>query len=609
MTVFVRRSKSGISKYREQKKEKTMNTKKIFTTTLKSLLVVILFSIFTGCNVIKTDLLLPQLMVLRKVLSSVGLATDTNTGAGNPNTPVVTIDAPTFSPAAGTYTTTQSVTISTTTTGAILCYTTDGSTPSCDSTPSCSSGALYSSPVSIATTTTLKALACKAGNQYSAVGTGSYTIGSENLTLVYSSSSYTYIQNTAITTATPTFSGTATSCSSSPALPAGLTIDNTTCAISGTPTGTKAATAYTITASNAFGNTTANINISVIIAAPSALTYTGSPYSYSQNTAITTNTPTVTGTVTSCSASPVLPTGLSINNTTCAISGTPTVTQATTIHTITATNAGGNTTASISITVTAAPSALTYSSSSYTFKNNTAIATITPTVTGTVTSCSASPVLPTGLSINNTTCAISGTPIVNQGTTSYTITASNAGGSTTATFSIVVQTTVYKIFVTASTFNGDLRTAGGGGDGPAGADNLCNADANKPNTSSYKAILFANAIREAKPTLTNWVLQANTVYVRGSDSAPIFTTNASSNFTFGALTNSFDSGAQKQYWTGFGGSGNEWELGLYRCNEWQSSSGVVTGRFGLSDATSYSSISTGAQNNCNTSKYLLCAEQ
>ncbi|HRG49295.1 MAG TPA: chitobiase/beta-hexosaminidase C-terminal domain-containing protein, partial [Leptospiraceae bacterium] len=119
-----------------------MNTKKIFTTTLKSLLVVILFSIFTGCNVIKTDLLLPQLMVLRKALATVGLATESNAGAGNPNSPtppvtpdtplVTTVDAPIFSPPAGTYTSTQSVSVSTTTTGAILCYTTDGSTPSCD---------------------------------------------------------------------------------------------------------------------------------------------------------------------------------------------------------------------------------------------------------------------------------------------------------------------------------------------------------------------------------------------------------------------------------------------------------------------------------------------
>ena len=46
-----------------------MNFKKLFTTSLKSLLVVILFSIFTGCNAIKADLLLPQLMVLRKFFS------------------------------------------------------------------------------------------------------------------------------------------------------------------------------------------------------------------------------------------------------------------------------------------------------------------------------------------------------------------------------------------------------------------------------------------------------------------------------------------------------------------------------------------------------------
>ncbi|MBK9503736.1 MAG: chitobiase/beta-hexosaminidase C-terminal domain-containing protein [Leptospiraceae bacterium] len=190
-------------------------------------------------------------MVLRKALATVGLATEPNAGAGNPNTPVVTIDAPTFSPPAGTYTSAQSVTISTTTTGAILCYTTDGSTPSCDSTPTCASGALYSSPVSISTTTTLKALACKAGNQYSAVGTGDYVIGSGIIGLVYSSSAYTFQENIAIATITPTVTETVTSCSAIPTLPTGLSINNTTCAISGTPTTSQAATAYTITASKA----------------------------------------------------------------------------------------------------------------------------------------------------------------------------------------------------------------------------------------------------------------------------------------------------------------------------------------------------------------------
>lgn len=360
--------------------------------------------------------------------------------------------------------------------------------------------------------------------------------------------------------------------------------------------------------------TTTNITNISIACATLVLSYAGSPYSYTQNIAITTNAPTVTGTITSCSASPSLPAGLSIDNTTCTISGTPTTIQASASYIITAVTSNGNLTASINITISAipvAPTALTYSSNNYVLRNNTAITTITPSVTGTVTSCSASPTLPTGLSINSTTCAVSGTPIVNQGSTAYTITASNAGGSTTASFNITVQTTVYKIFVTASTYNGDLRTAGGGGDGPAGADNLCNADANKPNASAYKAILFASGIRD---TTTSWVLLANTTYTRGSDSAMIGTTDGSKEFAFPGtpLSNSFDAGALKQYWVGFRNAPNYWQTGNYRCNEWTDSSTTATtgeGRYGLSNVTDYTSISEGTRHTCNNVKYLLCAEQ
>ena len=51
------------------------------------------------------------------------------------------------------------------------------------------------------------------------------------------------------------------------------------------------------------------------------------------------------------------------------------------------------------------------------------------------------------------------------------------------------------VFVTAQTYNGDLKTAGGGADGYKGADNLCNKDSNKPTRgagSTWKAILIAN---------------------------------------------------------------------------------------------------------------------
>jgi len=80
------------------------------------------------------------------------------------------VEAPVFSPGEGTYTTAQSVTISCGTSGAAIRYTTDGSTP--DST----NGTLYSTPVNIPSTTTLKAIAYKSGMQNSAVSAAVYTI-------------------------------------------------------------------------------------------------------------------------------------------------------------------------------------------------------------------------------------------------------------------------------------------------------------------------------------------------------------------------------------------------------------------------------------------------
>ena len=53
---------------------------------------------------------------------------------------------PTFSPAAGTYASAQTVTISSTTSGATISYTTDGITPSA------TVGTVYSSPVKISAT-------------------------------------------------------------------------------------------------------------------------------------------------------------------------------------------------------------------------------------------------------------------------------------------------------------------------------------------------------------------------------------------------------------------------------------------------------------------------
>ncbi|MDB5132122.1 MAG: C-terminal target protein, partial [Mucilaginibacter sp.] len=86
-------------------------------------------------------------------------------------------------------------------------------------------------------------------------------------------------------------------------------------------------------------------------AAPASLSYS-SPQIYTVNNAITSLNPTVTGgSPTTYSISPGLPAGLSINVGTGVISGTPTVSAASAVYTVTASNGTGNKTFGITITV------------------------------------------------------------------------------------------------------------------------------------------------------------------------------------------------------------------------------------------------------------------
>lgn len=79
------------------------------------------------------------------------------------------VAAPTFSPVGGTYDEAQNVTITCETEGASIYYTLDGSTPTNAST-------LYSTPINVSETTTIKAIAYDATGAASNVATATYTI-------------------------------------------------------------------------------------------------------------------------------------------------------------------------------------------------------------------------------------------------------------------------------------------------------------------------------------------------------------------------------------------------------------------------------------------------
>ena len=115
------------------------------------------------------------------------------------NAPPTVVEAPTFTPPAGNYTGTQNVTITSATSGATIYYTTDGSEPDDSSTE-------YTTPVTIATTTTLKAIAYKTGMTESDITTGVYTITApatvEAPTFTPPAGNYTGTQNVTIASAT-----------------------------------------------------------------------------------------------------------------------------------------------------------------------------------------------------------------------------------------------------------------------------------------------------------------------------------------------------------------------------------------------------------------------
>ncbi|HEY3401612.1 MAG TPA: putative Ig domain-containing protein [Geothrix sp.] len=153
---------------------------------------------------------------------------------------------------------------------------------------------------------------------------------------------------------TPTVTGSVSSWSINPALPAGLSLSTANGSISGTPTVASSTTAYTVTAANSYGSTTATVTATVVDPAmipPGSLSYPATSLAGVVGSPVPTDTPTYQGTVTFWSVLPALPAGLALNPSNGAISGTPTTAQAASSYTVTAGSSLGTTTATLSIAI------------------------------------------------------------------------------------------------------------------------------------------------------------------------------------------------------------------------------------------------------------------
>ncbi|HAO99540.1 MAG TPA: hypothetical protein DCQ83_05800, partial [Fibrobacteres bacterium] len=187
---------------------------------------------------------------------------------------------------------------------------------------------------------------------------------------------------------------------------------------------------------------------------PVGLTYTTNPAVYAGGTAITANAPHFTsGGAGTWTVSPALPAGLTLNASTGVISGTPTSATSAANYLVTASNNLGTDTETVNITVNAvAPSSLTYATTAYLMGVNRADSSSTPTVNaGGLTVTYTSDPLPAGLSLNSSTGRITGTPTVGAATANYTVTATNAQGSTNTSLTITVLNPI-------STFTYDTHT-------------------------------------------------------------------------------------------------------------------------------------------------------
>ncbi len=225
-----------------------------------------------------------------------------------------TVAKPVITLAAGSYTGIQTTTITDSTGGATICYTTDGTTPTAPTAGTCSGGTTqtYSSAITISSSETIKAIGTKSHDSSSSVASSAYTITVDTPTFGTNGGSFA---NDTSSTISDAFTGAAicyTTDGTTPTAPtAGTCSGGTTQTYSGavpvTVTGTvlkaigtiAGATNSAVAASSAF-----TLTVGAITSSPGAGTYSGTQ-SVTLNIANTTGATahyTTDGSAVSCSS-------------------------------------------------------------------------------------------------------------------------------------------------------------------------------------------------------------------------------------------------------------------------------------------------------------------
>ena len=184
--------------------------------------------------------------------------------------------APVFSPRAGTYTSTQSVTITDSTAGAAIYYTTDGTTPT-------TSSSLYSGPITVSSTKGFKAIATAPGYSKSAVTSASYTIAVPTPIFTPKGGTYTSVQSITITDSMPGVSIYFTTDGTSPTTASNL--------YSGPITVLATQTIKAMAVASGYSNSAVNSATYTIAAASPVFSPKGGTYTSAQSVTVTDSTP------------------------------------------------------------------------------------------------------------------------------------------------------------------------------------------------------------------------------------------------------------------------------------------------------------------------------